>query len=211
MRIIPFMYNDVDDICANTYVVIDSRNRCVIIDPSKDNDSIINYVVKNDLTPVGILLTHGHIDHFRGAYRLISRFNTPLYISFDDALFLGDSYLNCSKMMGAETTLDVKPIELIDGEVIKLLDEDIVALATPYHTIGSMCFHLKESKVLFTGDSLFLGTIGRSDLPTGNRKQIFTSLAKIFSLDLSTECYPGHGLRTVLKNEENIIKFVKGI
>ena len=190
MRIIPFMYNDVDDICANTYVVIDSRNRCVIIDPSKDNDSIIHYVVKNDLTPVGILLTHG---------------------SFDDAPFLGDSYLNCSKMMGAETTLDVKTIELIDGEVIKLLDEDIVALATPYHTIGSMCFHLKESKVLFTGDSLFLGTIGRSDLPTGNRKQIFTSLAKIFSLDLSTECYPGHGLRTVLKNEENIIKFVKGI
>lgn len=211
MKIIPFMYNDIDDLCSNTYVIIDSKNRCVIIDPSKDSDGLINYVLKNNLNPQAILLTHGHVDHFKGAKRFIERFNTPLYISFLDSPFLNDTYLNCSKMLGEEITLDIKPITLCDNEIIKLLDEDIVALATPYHTHGSMSYYIERSNALFSGDSLFLGTIGRTDLPTGNRKQLLSSLSKIFALDANTRVYPGHGLNTYLKDETNTIKFVKGL
>ena len=185
MKIVTFSYKDVDDLCSNTYVIIDSKNRCVVIDPSKDNDSLTNYLIKNDLNIVGILLTHGHLDHFKGAKRLISRFNTPLYISFLDECFLKDVHLNCSKYIGEEYTLDFKSKTLIDNEVISLLDEEIVALATPSHTAGSMCYYIKTQKALFSGDSLFKGTIGRTDLPTGNRKQILPSLQRIFSLKVA--------------------------
>lgn len=211
MKIIPFYYNDIDDLCSNTYVLIDSKNKCVVIDPSKDSEALMNYIIKNNLSLLAILLTHGHIDHFKGAKHLISRFNTPLYISFLEKDFLNDSHLNCSKYLGEENVLDVEPITLVDKEVIKLLDEDIVALATPYHTAGSMCYYIKSMKVLFSGDSLFKGNIGRSDLPTGNRKEIFSTLNKIFSLDLDTKVYPGHGQTTYLKDETDIIKFVKGL
>lgn len=211
MKIIPFYYNDIDDLCSNTYLLIDNKNNCVIIDPSKDSGALVNYLIKNNLTPVAILLTHGHIDHFKGAKHIISTFDTPLYISFLDKDFLGDSHLNCSKYLGEENTIDIIPITLVDKEVIKLLEEDIVALATPYHTAGSMCFYIKSMKVLFSGDSLFKGNIGRYDLPTGNRKEIFASLTKIFNLDLDTKVYPGHGPTTYLKDEKDIIKFVKGL
>ena len=107
MKIIPFVYNDIDDLCANTYVLTDKSNNCIIIDPSKKYDGLVNYVKKNNLNLKAVLITHSHIDHFRGAELLINTFNVPLYIGFYDAPALKDSYLNCSQLLGETQSLNV--------------------------------------------------------------------------------------------------------
>ena len=193
VKVIPFYYDDDDDLFANTYIVIDDRNQCIVIDPSKDCPGIVNYIKKNNLILKGILLTHGHFDHIRGVNNLYEEFHTPIYIGFEEVDLLTNPELNCSYMMSSPYIIDIKPITISDNEVIHLLDENIVCIHTPFHTVGSYCYLFKESKILFTGDSLFKGSVGRSDLPTGNIKDFPSSMAKIKALDDDLKIFPGHG------------------
>lgn len=203
MQVIPFYYDDYDDLFANTYIVIDSDNNCVIIDPSKDYDGLVNYIHKNNLNPKGILLTHGHFDHIRGVERLINEFNIPFYIGFEEEEFLTNPTLNCSRLMAKNGyVLDMKPITLSDGEKINLLNEEIVVISTPYHTIGSLCYYLKDSNLLFSGDFIFKGSVGRSDLPSGTPRTFNSSLSKILALPNDTKIYPGHGPSSTLELEK---------
>ena len=202
MKIIPFYYDDFDDLFANTYVLIDDNNNCIVIDPSKQYDGIIKYIKKNDLHLKGVLLTHGHFDHIRGVDLLIDEFKCPLYLGFDEVNFLTDSTLNCSRYMSEDFTVHSKGLTISDGEILKILNEDIVCISTPYHTIGSMCYYLPNSNVLFTGDFLFKGSVGRSDLPTGTPKTLVSSMKKLMSLADNTKIYPGHGPSSTLKEEK---------
>lgn len=211
IKVIPFYYDDYDDLFANTYVLIDTNNFAIVIDPGKDYDGLVNYIKKNNLSLKGILLTHGHFDHIRGVDRLVKEFNVPTYISFVEEDFFINPHLNYSRYMSEEYVLNVKPMTLSDGEVLKLLNEDILCISTPYHTIGSMCFYLKESKLLFTGDFLFRGSVGRSDLPTGTPKSFSSSISKILSLDNDVKIYPGHGPSSTIKLEKENNPFIKGL
>ena len=202
MKIIPFVYNDIDDLCANTYVLIDKSNNCIIIDPSKKYDGLVNYVKKNGLNLKAVLITHSHIDHFRGAELLINTFNVPLYIGFYDAPALKDSYLNCSQLLGETQSLNVKANTISEEDIITLLDEPINIIDAPYHTCGAVCYFLKESNILFSGDSLFYRGVGRSDLPTSDKKIQSISLEKILNLPEETKVYPGHGRSTTIKAEK---------
>ena len=92
MKIIPFIYDDEDDLFANTYVLIDSDNNCVVIDPSKQYCGIINYIQKNHLSLKGILLTHGHYDHIRGVDLLVNEFNVPVFIGFEEEDLIRDAF-----------------------------------------------------------------------------------------------------------------------
>ena len=202
IKVIPFYYDDYDDLFANTYVLIDDNSHCIVIDPSKDYDGISSYIKKNNLILKAILLTHGHFDHIRGVKRLIDEYSVPLYVGFDEVDLLTNPRLNCSKYMSEEYVLDVKAITLCDNEVLRIFDEDILCISTPVHTIGSMCFYLKDSKLLFTGDFLFKGSVGRSDLPTGTPKKFNSSIKKILVLPEDTKIYPGHGPFSTLKEEK---------
>lgn len=202
MKVIPFLYKDFDDLCANTYLVIDSLNQCVVIDPSKKYDGIVNYIKTNNLTLKGILLTHSHADHFRGVESLLDSFNVPVYIGFYDEPALSDPMLNCSFMFENKVVLKRKVETLSDNQSLDLLEEKIDVIETPYHTIGSVCYYFKESKLLFSGDSLFYNSIGRYDLPTSDRSKIESSLEKILSLPEDVRVYPGHGLFTKIKVEK---------
>ena len=124
IQVIPFIYEDRDELYANTYVLIDESKQCVIIDPAKDYDGLVNYVKKNNLTPKGILLTHGHADHIRGVDRLVVAFNIPVYIGFDDLDKLTDSYLNCAEFLGEEVIVKAKAETVADKDVLHLLNED---------------------------------------------------------------------------------------
>ena len=209
IKVIPFIYEDLDDLYANTYVLIDDANHCVIIDPAKNNLSLVNYINHNNLSLKAILLTHGHIDHMRGVDVLIDNFHCPLYIGFYDLDKLKNPYDNCSLLLGNETTINSKADTIADKQVLKCLSEDIFVIETPFHTSGSVCYYLANSKLLFTGDFLFAGSIGRSDLPSAQPKEFRNSINKILALPKETKIYPGHGKSSTLEQECKVNPFVK--
>ncbi len=209
MKVIPFIYDDYDDLFANTYLLVDDSLACVVIDPSKKYEGIINYIEKNQLSLKAVLLTHGHFDHMRGVDLLINKYHVPLYIGFEDEGCLKDSYLNLSYLMGREEmVVSSKAITVSDREILHLLKEDIEVISTSYHTRGGVCYYLKDSKILFSGDTLFRFSIGRDDFPNSVPKEKKHSLEKLMMLPIETKVYPGHGPFTKIGEERNNNPFV---
>ena len=209
IKVIPFIYEDLDDLYANTYLLIDEESQCVVIDPAKNYQGLVNYVVKNNLKLKGILITHGHADHMRGIDCLVDAYNAPVYIGFDDADKLTDKYGNCSMLLGEILIIKAKGTTVADNEVLHLLKEDILVINTPYHTAGSVCYYLKDSGVCFTGDFILPHGIGRSDLPDARPRELARSMAKITSLPKETKIYGGHGKPSTLEMELRVNPFVK--
>jgi len=206
IKVIPFLFDSDDELYANTYILIDEHKNCLIIDPSKDYDGFVSYIKKNELNLKGILLTHGHVDHIRGVNRIIKEMDVPIYVSYEDEDKLHDTYLNVSILLNENVLINKAGETIKDNDVLHLLDEDIYVIATPYHTSGSICFYLKDSNILFSGDSLFKGGFGRSDLPTGNSKDAYSSIKKILSYPSSCKVYPGHGGITTIEKEKDLLK-----
>lgn len=201
LTVVPFIYDDRDDLKANTYIIKDNK-KCVVVDPSADNDNLGNYIERNGLVLEAILLTHSHIDHMRGVNRLIARFNPDLYIGFDDEIGLTDQDYNCAKIMNEYCVINKKPITVSDNEIIKIFDEDIKVIYTPFHTKGAVCYYFSNSKLLFSGDTLFKGVIGRTDLPSSTRAPLRESLAKLKLIPDDVKVYPGHEGFTTMKEEK---------
>ena len=211
MKIIPFIYDDIDDLYANTYLLIDDHHNCVIIDPSSLNDGLINYISREQLTLKGILLTHAHLDHIRGVKKLYNQYHSPIYIHYLDKEALDDPLKNASVMFGQSFKLGLEVNELNDKDVLHLLDEDIEVLWTPYHTEGSCCYLLRQSKIIFTGDSLFKGSIGRDDFINSLPKYKKSSLERLMKLDDDIKIQPGHGKSSKIGEERITNYFVKSI
>ena len=210
MKVVPFIYDDYDDLIANTYVLIDENNDCVVIDPGCANEGIVKYLKKNNLQLKAILLTHGHFDHMRGVEILEKNFPAPLYIGFYDLDNLKDEHLNCSEYFSdGHIQISTPGIGVSDNETIDVLKEKIIVIETPFHTAGSVCYYLKDSAILFSGDTLFKSSIGRTDLPGSKPKEVFNSLSKLAKLDDNVKVYPGHGPFTTIKNERLSNPFVK--
>jgi len=209
MKIIPFTYHDEDDLCANTYVLVDETNSCVVVDPSVDYNGIIDYINKNSLTLKAVLLTHSHFDHMRGVDRLKNKFKCPLYVGFDDIDGLTDISKNCSRYYGKWVRVESKALPVSDNDILNVVDEPIKVIYTPYHTCGSVCYYLQQSNLLLSGDSLFKMAIGRSDLPTSTPESTEESLMKLFRLPDETKVYPGHGAQTTIKSERKGNGFIK--
>ena len=209
VKVVPFIYEDLDELYANTYVLIDEDKNCVVVDPAKNNESLVNYIKKNNLSLKAVLLTHGHVDHMRGVDPLINAFNVPLYVGFDDEDKLKDTYANCSLFLNENVIVKAKATTIADQEVLHLLNEDIICIHTPYHTAGSMCFYLKDSNLLLTGDFILPHGIGRSDLPSAMPKELNRSMAKIMALPKSVKIYGGHGEFSSLEKEQSLNPFVK--
>ncbi len=209
MKVVPFLYNDKDELFSNCYLAIDNKSSCVIIDPSCDYDGVINYIARNHLVCRGILLTHSHFDHMRGIDRTVKALNVPLFVSFGDEDGLMDTRLNCSSMSNCHYVVQTKPVLVSDQEVLELLEEPIQVISTPFHTKGSVCYYIAKNNLLFSGDTLFLGSIGRSDLPSSVGREKRHSLSKLFELPDETKVFPGHGLTTTLGFERKLNPFIK--
>lgn len=188
---------------ANTYVVSD-ENVCVVIDPGDDTGDFELFLKENNLKPTNILLTHGHFDHIRDLERLVKAFNCDIYIEEEDEKMLYSSKLNESLMFNKDVTFNNikdKVIVFCDKEMLKFGDIEINVIHTPFHTNGSSCFYLSKNKILFSGDTLFKGDIGRTDLITscGNKTQ--ESLSKLMKLSDDIVVYPGHDAFTSIGYE----------
>ena len=209
IKVTPFIYDDYDDVYANTYVLFDDKNNAVVIDPGKDYPGIVNYIKKNNLNLKAILITHGHFDHIRGVNTLLNEFKVPVYIGFDDEDKLMNVFTNGSAYFGDEVIINIKANTVADNEILKLLNEDIKVITTPYHTSGSVCFYLKDSNLLFTGDFIIPHSVGRSDLPSAKPKELGNSMAKVLALPNETKIYGGHGPSSTLEIERRVNPFVK--
>ena len=208
-KVIPFIYEDLDDLYANTYLLIDENKNCVVIDPAKAYDGLVNYIKKNELSLKAVLLTHGHADHIRGVDTLVDAFNVPVYIGFDDLDMLTDTFTNCSEFIDDNVVVKAKADTLADKDVLHLLKEDIQVIATPFHTAGGVCFYLKDSGLLFTGDFIIPHGIGRCDLPNARPHELEKSMKKIISLPKTTKIYGGHEKSSTLEIELRFNQYLK--
>lgn len=207
MQVIPFTYNSKDELISNTYIFVDGRNKCVIIDPSLDYDGIVEFIKKYKYKPQAILITHAHFDHIGGIPKLLKAFKLPVYAGYEEIETFTDPYKNCSQDFsshGFSLNLKIKPLG--DNEVLKLLDEEIKVIYTPYHTNGAVCFYFPKSKILFSGDSLFHYALGRTDLPTSVPSLQEESISKLMGLPDDIRVYPGHGPFTTIGNERRFME-----
>ncbi len=187
-----FIYDDVEELISNTYLIIDESNNAIAIDPSKDNDKLLCYIKDNHLNLKAIILTHGHADHMGGVNRLIDEFNVDVYIHPDDYLMLDDTYMNCSAFVNKPIIVN-RNVKFINEGEFDLLSEKITIIHTSFHTKGSICLYSSAIKALISGDSLFKQGFGRMDLPNACRSAFYPSIKKLFALPDDTKIYPGHG------------------
>ncbi len=201
------------DFACNTYIIGEENGPCVVVDLGENDGVVINYILKHHTSCLGLLLTHGHFDHIRGISNFINKFNCTVFIDEKDEKLLEDSKKNGSVIYGEKISLNLSNLYLLD-------DEDEInfgnkyyfkVIETPFHTNGSVCFLLKSENALFTGDTLFRGSIGRTDLPEGNEKLISESLKKLINLDKNLNIYPGHGPMTTLVHELKTNIYLKDI
>ncbi|MEV8321112.1 MBL fold metallo-hydrolase [Streptomyces sp. NPDC059900] len=199
---------------TNCYVVAPAAGEeCVIIDPGHQaTQGVEDALKKHRLKPVAVVLTHGHIDHVASVVPVCGAHDMPAWIHPDDRYMMSDPEKGIGRSFGAqllgELTVgepsDVK--ELTDGARLKLAGLDFSVAHAPGHTKGSVTFRLPESaevpSVFFSGDLLFAGSIGRTDLPGGSQAEMFESLARVcLPLDDSTVVLPGHNEHTTIGRE----------
>lgn len=191
---------------ANTYILSSEETGCALmIDSCGCNEKIIEYLKLNNLNLKGILLTHGHFDHIDGLLELKERTGADIYIFADEEKFLSDQSLNLSEDSDFINHTVKKADHLFkDGDILDFGGLNIKVIHTPGHTSGSVCFLCGDC--LFSGDTLFKGSIGRFDFPTGNGALEIKSIKeKLLILDDSVKVYPGHGFSTTIlkEREEN--------
>lgn len=187
---------------ANCYIVTNNQNEGAIIDPGGETERIVNYLEQNKITPKMILLTHGHFDHVASVWDLIEKYNLPVYINENDAEMLKNINISLCNMstlyFNYKSGLEYN--ELKDEDIVRLGDLEFKLIHTPGHSKGSSCFIVEN--VIFTGDTLFCGDIGRTDLYGGDYATIKKSLKKLSELEKDYFVYPGHGPSSSIENEK---------
>ncbi|MFZ5799858.1 MAG: MBL fold metallo-hydrolase [Candidatus Omnitrophota bacterium] len=190
----------VGDLEENCYVLADEAARnAIIIDPGADYERICRVLKENRLKARLVVNTHGHADHI-GAD---ADFNLPVYIHKLDAKCLQDPQFNLSFLVGAPFSVKLKEIITVEnGALIKLDSLALEVIHTPGHTPGGIC--LKMDDLVFTGDTLFFGGVGRTDFPGASEQQLLASIRdRLLSLDDTTIIYPGHGPNSTIGNEKH--------
>lgn len=212
---------------TNCFIVADAPGgECLIIDPGMGaEEGIAELLARHRLQPAAVVLTHGHLDHTWSVVPVCRSAKVPAYIHPDDRAMLVDPTLGMSREMFAMmqrmtggTAEFVEPdevIELVDGAVIDLLGVQLRAHHAPGHTPGSLAFTTDElpdtPPLLFSGDLLFAGSIGRVDLPGGDAQQMLESLARVLPpLSDDTVVLPGHGGQTTMAAERASNPYLNG-
>lgn len=203
MKIKTFVFNPFQE---NTFILYDQNGDCAIIDPGcnseKENSILSAFIESNGLIPVYLLLTHAHIDHILGVNFVSEKYSLDPYLHPAD-LFLFTSGVSVSEMYG----LDFIPPpnvtrEINDNSVFAFGTSKLIPIHCPGHSPGGVCFYSEYDNLLISGDVLFNSSIGRTDLPGGNYKQLIESIqSKLMILPDETIVHPGHSEFTTIGEE----------
>lgn len=188
---------------TNCYFVINTGTKeLLIVDPGGNAPALSDAVRKEKLTPVAVLLTHGHLDHAAAAKALAKEFGIKVYAHEAEKETLKSSTMNLTASFGAGEAFHAD-IFLKDNEVLELIGCSIKVLFTPGHTPGGCCYYLPEQKILFSGDTLFSQSVGRTDFPGGSSSVLVRSIReKLMELPEDVRVYPGHMDETSIGTEK---------
>lgn len=196
----------VGPIQENCYIAYDPEGKeAVVIDPGDEGELIIRFIEKQQLIVKYILLTHGHHDHIGAVDTVREATKALAAIHSDDQEMLGDP----AKSLGEYT---VKPADILlhNGDIVDFGPYHLQVIYTPGHTKGGCCFYEAAEKVCFSGDTLFKGTVGRTDLYGGNYSAILESVRKRLAIvSDDTVIYPGHELETTMAYERKVNPYIR--
>lgn len=191
---------------TNCYLV-EGENGAVVIDPGYKREAILDFLKENENKERLILLTHGHFDHIGGAEYLRSQTGVKIGIGALDEPALSDDVLNCAVNFKRVISPFNADYLYNDGDVISVGDITLKVMHTPGHTVGGVCY--LADGVVFTGDTLFKGTIGRDEFPGGDLETLKKSVKRLYTLDEDTVIYAGHGDSSTIGEEKNENPFVR--
>ena len=193
------------------YIHREESKETVVFDPGDFGKELYDELTKQGLEIKAIFLTHGHFDHIQGVEALREASGAPVYASEEEREFLLDPELNHSALYGRPCTVTADHY-LRDGEEVTVAGITLRMLSTPGHTIGSCCYYIDDGEnahYLFSGDTLFLESVGRTDLPTGSMSALVQSIrSKLFVLPDDTQVFTGHGGFTSIGYEKEHNYFV---
>ena len=192
------------EIPVNCYF-IEHNKKCYIVDPGYEKEKVIKYVKDNNLEVLGILLTHAHIDHI-GA---IDAFDVPVYLHEKEYEILEDNYKNGFNFYGRQKPYSLSGINIVEmkeGTILSLDDKKIEVMHTPGHTVGGVCYKIDND--LYTGDTLFEGTVGKWTFPTGDLDTLKKTIIDLIETqDEDVRIHPAHGNSSTIGVEKRSNSF----
>lgn len=201
-----FVFNPIS---VNTYVIYNESRDCIIIDAGncnlREDNILFDFIEKYQLKPLMILNTHAHIDHILGNSSTTKKYDIPMASHPD-----GKEYFKTAYAYAGAFGIDYNPndtvypsIDLFDGQIINIGDDELMVIHTPGHAKGCCCFYCEKQNFVITGDTLFCRGVGRTDLPGGSYKELVDSIReKLYKLPDETVCYCGHGPETTIGDEK---------
>lgn len=212
MKFKTFIFNPFQE---NTYVLYDETNSCVVVDAGNiypnENKMLDDFFTDNNLTPTHLINTHNHLDHIFGTRYLSDTYNMKL-ASHPDDLFWIDSFLTTAQTYGMPVEKDAPTPEIMlnDGDVFTFGNTSLKIIHLPGHSPGGIAFYNEKQNLLFAGDSLFYGSIGRTDLPGGDYNSLINAIKeKLFVLPNDTKVLCGHGNSTTIGYEKENNPFLR--
>lgn len=187
---------------TDTYIIIE-KGEAVVIDPASDAEIVIDYAKTHGAEIKHVLLTHGHFDHIGAVSQIQKQCRAKVYMSKTDY----DKISELNSYFGETVDPFVLDVALKEGDELSLCGHDFMIIETPGHTPGGLCY-ITYGKTIFSGDTLFFGSIGRTDFPLGDHSALISSVKRLFALEGDYSVRPGHGGDTTLDRERKYNPYV---